>query len=105
MGGSIGISVMQGLAVANTQVMHQSLAATINPADPVVTAGLAQWFDPATIPGLWALNEEVTRQAAMVAYVNDFHLMILIIFICAPMLLLMRPARAQAEGPAHAYAE
>jgi len=105
MGGSVGISIMQGLAVANTQVIHESLAAKVNPADPVVNAGLTQNFDPANLQGLWALNEEVTRQAAMVAYIDDFHLMIVIVAICAPMLLIMRPPRAKVEGPAHAYAE
>jgi DHA2 family multidrug resistance protein len=36
------------------------------------------------------LNAEVTRQAAMVAYIDDFLLMAMIIVACLPLLLLVR---------------
>jgi DHA2 family multidrug resistance protein len=102
MGSSVGISIMQALLVANTQTAHASLAARIDPADPVVTSGLPPMFDLHTTAGRLALNAEITRQAGMVAYVDDFKLMFLITFACMPMLLLMRrPRRASAE-PVHA---
>jgi DHA2 family multidrug resistance protein len=40
-----------------------------------------------------ALNAEVTRQAAMVAYVDDFKLIMLIALASIPLLLLLREAR------------
>ena len=40
-----------------------------------------------------ALNAEVTRQAAMVAYVDDFKLIMLIALATLPLLLLLRDAR------------
>ena len=40
-----------------------------------------------------ALNAEVTRQAAMVAYIDDFKLMMLIALASLPLLLLLREAR------------
>jgi DHA2 family multidrug resistance protein len=40
-----------------------------------------------------ALNAEVTRQAAMVAYVNDYALMMMIVLLLIPLLLLVRRAR------------
>ena len=40
-----------------------------------------------------ALNAEVTRQAAMVAYVDDFRLIMLIALATLPLLLLLRDAR------------
>ncbi len=43
-----------------------------------------------------ALNAEATRQAAMVAYIDDFKLMMLIVVLAAPLLLLLRkPGRAR----------
>jgi DHA2 family multidrug resistance protein len=38
-----------------------------------------------------ALNAEVTRQAAMVAYIADFKLMMLIALASVPLLLLRTP--------------
>src|SRR4051794_6418551 len=72
LGSSVGISVMNALVVANTQTMHGSLAARIIPTDAVVRTGLPGMFNPSTTAGLTALNAEVTRQATMVAYVDDF---------------------------------
>jgi len=42
-----------------------------------------------------ALNAEVTRQAAMVAYIDDFKLIMLIALASIPLLLLLREARGR----------
>jgi DHA2 family multidrug resistance protein len=105
LGSSVGISIMQALVVSNTQAMHASLAGRLDPADPVVRSGLPGFFDLHTAAGRLALNAEITRQANMVAYVDDFKLMFIITIACMPMLLLMRrPRRAGAE-PVHAAVE
>jgi DHA2 family multidrug resistance protein len=41
------------------------------------------------------LNEELTRQAAIIAYVDDFKLMLVLAIVVTPLLLLTRgsPAR------------
>ena len=106
LGASVGISIMNALLVANTQTMHSSLAAKIIPSDAVVRTTLPQMFDPSTTAGLSALNGEITRQATMVAYVDDFRLMFFITIACMPMLLFMRkPRRAAGAEPIHAAAE
>jgi MFS transporter, DHA2 family, multidrug resistance protein len=102
LGSSVGISIMNALVVANIQTMHSSLAAKIVPSDPVFRATLPKMFDPATTAGITALNAEVTRQASMVAYVDDFRLMFVITIACMPMLLLMRKPRAAGGEPLHA---
>ena len=103
LGASVGISIMNALVVANTQTMHGSLAAKVIPSDPTVAAALPKVFDPDTVGGLMALNGELTRQAAMVAYVDDFRLMFFITIACMPMLLFMRkPRRAAGAEPLHA---
>ncbi len=45
--------------------------------------------------GIAALNHEVTRQAAMIAYLNDFALMMFVILASLPLLLLIRAPRRQ----------
>ena len=102
LGSSVGISIMNALVVANTQTMHDSLAAKVVPSDAVVRATLPGAFNPATAAGITALNGEVTRQASMVAYVDDFRLMFIITLACMPMLLLMRKPRPVGGEPLHA---
>ena len=105
LGSSVGISIMNALVVANTQTMHSSLAAKVVTSDAVVRATLPGAFNPATAAGITALNSEVTRQASMVAYVDDFRLMFIITIACMPMLLLMRKPRPVGGEPLHAVVD
>ncbi len=100
LGAAVGISIMQALVVSNTQTMHESLAAHMNPADPVVAATMSATLS--TPAGLAAINGEITRQATMVAYVDNFFLMFVITLVCIPMLLLMRQPKRKPSGPVHA---
>ena len=47
----------------------------------------------ATSSGIATLNHEVTRQAAMIAYNDDFGLMLFVILAPLPLLLLVRAPR------------
>jgi len=51
--------------------------------------------------GIAALNHEVTRQAAMIGYIDDFALMLIVILASLPLLRLVRvPRREPAGAPA-----
>jgi DHA2 family multidrug resistance protein len=102
LGSSVGISIMNALVVANTQTVHASLAGNLVASDAVVRAELPRMLDPATTAGITSLNGEITRQASMVAYVDDFRLMFIITIACMPMLLLMRRPRQAGGEPLHA---
>jgi MFS transporter, DHA2 family, multidrug resistance protein len=104
LGASVGISIMEALWTNNASVVHATLAAHIRPGDPVVSAALPPMFNPATGAGLEALNGEVTRQAAMVAYVDDFKLMMIVTLACMPLLLFMRTPKYATET-AHAMVD
>ena len=93
-GSSIGISVVQSLFVSNTQVVHASLAQHITPAT-MVHHVLGALKGPSAVA---ALNQAVTAQAAMVAYIDDFYLMLLLTLFALPLLLLVRRPRAAAAG-------
>lgn len=102
LGSSVGISIMNALVVANTQTMHASLASRAVPTDPVFRATVPRMLDPATAAGIASLNGEITRQASMVAYIDDFRLMLIITIACMPMLLLMRKPRPVGGEALHA---
>jgi DHA2 family multidrug resistance protein len=99
LGGSIGIAALQGLTLFNSQRMHASLAAHVRLDDPVVRSGLGAAYSPETLQGALRLNEEITRQAAMVAYANDFRLMAILTLCAAPLLLLIRNPKAVPAQP------
>src|ERR1700752_1480607 len=94
LGGSIGISVLVATLAQNTQVVHSRLGEGLRPDNPLAQAPyLAAPFSLGTPSGIAALNAEVTRQAAMVAYIDDFKLIMLISLASLPLLLLLREAR------------
>ena len=94
-GSSIGISLVQTLLVRNAQTAHASLAAAAN-----TGAGSFGFLDLATPQGLAVLNAEVTRQASMIAYVDDFKLMLILTVLVMPLLWLIRPPRPGAAASA-----
>jgi MFS transporter, DHA2 family, multidrug resistance protein len=51
-------------------------------------------FDLSSMGGLLAISREIDRQAAMIAYVNDFHIMTLLAFGALPLILLASGRRA-----------
>ena len=94
LGGSVGISVLEALLIQNTQIVHSRLIENLRPDNPLAQAPLlAQPFSLTTPSGIAALNAEVTRQAAMVAYINDYALMMMIVVLLIPLLLLVRRPR------------
>jgi DHA2 family multidrug resistance protein len=57
-----------------------------------------QVWNLGTTAGLAALNQEITRQAAMIAYLDDFKLMMLATLLALPLLLLLKPRRNAGSG-------
>jgi DHA2 family multidrug resistance protein len=101
-GGSVGIAVFEAQLEQNTQIVHSRLVETLRPDNPLARPPLLPAPYSLTAPsGIAALNAEVTRQAAMVAYIDDFKLM-MIIALCSMSLLLLvrrpRPVRAAAAA-------
>jgi MFS transporter, DHA2 family, multidrug resistance protein len=88
-GSSIGISAVQALLTENTQIVHSTLATRISPFNDLLHS-----FDLHSAKTLTMLNGEVTRQAAMVAYIDDFKAMMILSLLAIPFLLFMRIGRA-----------
>jgi len=96
-GSSIGISVVSALLVHNTQVNHAELSAGMTPYNPVLRHALpgAVMGDPASLS---ALDGLVTKQALMVAYVDDFKFMFIVTLIAMGLALFLRPPAQRPTG-------
>ena len=78
------------LLVQNTQINHATLAENITPYNHLLEHPIVkQFWDATTAAGAMALNEEITRQASMIAYINDFKLMMIVTLISLPFVLLL----------------
>jgi DHA2 family multidrug resistance protein len=108
-GGSVGISSVVALLSENTQVVHSRLMEHLRPDNPLAQAPyLAAPYSLTEPTGVAALNAEATRQATMIAYLDDFKLMMMIMVMSLPLLLLLRkanPIPSSGGGASHAMAE
>jgi len=89
-GSSVGISIVTTMLARNLQTSHSDLAGKI-------TASFTQVVDFSTLDrfqtygeaALRMVDAEVNRQAAMIAYLNDFYLMMWMTLAVVPFTLLM----------------
>lgn len=101
LGGSLGISILESQLAENAQTVHARLIEQLRPDNPLTHGPyLGAPFSLTNPTGIAALGAEVTRQATMVAYIDDFLLMAIVVLACLPLLLLVRlpPAQAAAAG-------
>ena len=87
MGSSVGISVVETLLTRNTQIMHSTLAEHVNRYSPILRSQLHGELPSLTM--LAGLNASVTRQAAMIAYNDDFKLMMVLSLAAIPFVFLL----------------
>jgi DHA2 family multidrug resistance protein len=96
LGGSMGISILETQLAQNTQIVHSRLIEGVRPDNPLAQAPyLHAPFSLIEPSGLAALNAEVTRQATMISYNDDFALMTMVVLAALPALLLVRIPRRQ----------
>lgn len=102
-GASVGIAVVTALLASNLQVSHADLAAN-------VTSSMIDAVDVSTIDRfqmvgttvLSTIDGIINQQAAMIAYINDFWLMMWLTVGSIPLVLLMK--KADLRPPAHGAA-
>jgi MFS transporter, DHA2 family, multidrug resistance protein len=104
-GSSVGIAIVEALLLENTQVVHSRLVEHLRPDNPLARVPhLAAPFSLTDPSGIAALNAEATRQATMVAYIDNFKLMMIIVIVGLPLLFLLRRP-SPAPGAATVAAE
>jgi DHA2 family multidrug resistance protein len=92
-GAAIGVSVTSTILARNTQALHEVIGASVTPFNRTLAAIGA--YNPATHRGVALLDSIVGRQAEIIAYMNDY---VLLICTTLPSLLLLlvmrRPSQA-----------
>jgi MFS transporter, DHA2 family, multidrug resistance protein len=102
-GSSIGISVVSVLLTRNVSINHSELIGNITPYNPnllKLSPGAAAG-DPAALAQIDGL---VNQQAAMISYIDDFKLMMIVTLCAIPLALMLRRPKMAAAGGAAAPA-
>jgi len=99
-GSSIGISVVNSLLTRNTQVNHAEIArsvTSVNRAFEELT--ITQFWDPVSAAGRAALDAVVTQQSQIIAYMDDYKLLMIATLAAIPLLVIFKkpPPSAAAE--------
>jgi MFS transporter, DHA2 family, multidrug resistance protein len=91
LGASIGISLMTTLLARNLQTSHSDLAQHVTAGTvPGIDLSAVDRLGELGIAGLYLIDGMINRQAMMIAYINDFWMMAILVGLCAPLIWLAR---------------
>jgi MFS transporter, DHA2 family, multidrug resistance protein len=101
-GSSVGISVVSYLLTRNGQINHATIASSVTATNhafnnSVVMHAMSPW----TAGGRAALDQVIQMQAAIISYIDDFKLMMILSLMAIPLVLLLRGAETSG-GTDHA---
>jgi DHA2 family multidrug resistance protein len=92
-GSSVGISVVTSLLTENTQANHADIVQHVTAVNRVFESPtIAQFWNPLTDAGRAALDAMITRQAQIIAYIDDFKLLMIATLIVIPLLIVFKKA-------------
>ena len=105
-GAAIGVSITSSELARNTQVLHAEIGAQVNPFNRALQDGGAvhHYLNPATHHGAAMLDRIINQQAQIIAYVDDYKMMIFTTLPALLLLFLMRGTRQAAPAPADTHA-
>ena len=99
-GSSVGISIMIARLTSITTLMHAHLAEYITPFNDALQApDVARILNPSTEQGLAMTEALVTQQASIIAYANDFKLLMVLILAAIPFVFLLGSSRLKGADP------
>ena len=96
-GAAIGVSVTASLLAHNAQGLHAMIGASVTPFNRALAA--VPLWNPATRRGAALLADEITRQSQIIAYMDDYKLLIFTTMPSLLLLLLMRRPRGSQPAP------
>ena len=110
LGGTLGISFAQTMLARQAQIHQAQYVETLNPLNPnynQAVSGIAHGLMTRGVPSAEAsrvagavIYRTLGQQAAMLSYIDVFHIMMWMVIICLPLVPLMRapkPGAAPAE--------
>ena len=102
-GSSIGISVVNSLLTRNTQVNHAEIAQNVTSVNRAFEDhAITRFWDPITAAGRTALDAVITQQAQIIAYIDDYKLLMIATLAAIPLLIIFqKPPRTAATDSMH----
>jgi DHA2 family multidrug resistance protein len=92
-GSSAGISVVNSLLTTNTQVNHAEIARHVTAVNRIFSdPTIAQVWNPLTAAGRAALDAMITQQAQIIAYIDDYKLLMIATIAVLPLLVVFKKA-------------
>ena len=89
-GSSVGISIVNALLTSNTQANHADIATHVTAVNPVFQSPAASHLSPVTGAGRAALDTLITQQAQIIAYVDDYKLLMIATLVVVPLLIIFK---------------
>ena len=103
-GSSIGISVVNSLLTRNTQVNHAEIARSVTSVNRMFDdLTISQFWNPVGAAGRAALDAVVTQQAQIIAYMDDYKLLMIATLAAIPLLIIFKkpPPSAADDSSMH----
>jgi len=101
-GSSVGISVVTSLLTQNTQANHAEIVQHVTAVNRTFEIpAIAQFWNPATDGGRAALDAMITTQAQIIAYIDDFKLLMIATLAVIPLLMVFKQASDAGGGAEH----
>jgi DHA2 family multidrug resistance protein len=101
-GSSVGISVVSYLLTRNEQINHATISSHVTATNRAFDNSIVlHAWSPWAASGRAALDQVIQMQAAIISYVDDFKLMMILSLAAIPLVLLLRSA-PPAQGEDHA---
>ncbi|MBC9032060.1 DHA2 family efflux MFS transporter permease subunit [Sphingomonas sp. JC676] len=97
-GASVGISAVSAILAQGIQRSHQYLGEHVTASTMNGLGAIAQQLGASGAMVTGMVDAEVNRQAAMIAYLNDFWLMAIVTAVSVPLVLLLQKPKAPVEN-------
>jgi DHA2 family multidrug resistance protein len=91
-GSSVGISVVSYLLIRNQQINHATISGHVTAVNHAFNGNVLHAWGPWTASGRAALDQVIQMQAAIISYIDDFKLMMILSLAAMPLVLLLRSA-------------
>jgi DHA2 family multidrug resistance protein len=94
-GSSVGISVVNSVLTRSTQANHADITSYVTPLNRAFELpSIHAFWNPLTAAGRAALDAVVTRQAEIIAYIDDYKLLMIATIAVLPLLMVFRKSSA-----------
>jgi DHA2 family multidrug resistance protein len=98
-GSSVGISVVNVLLTRNTQINHTDIAVHVTAVNRAFdNPSVVQFWSPFTASGRAALDAMITTQAQIIAYIDDYKLLMIATLTVLPLLMVFKKSGRPRDG-------